>query len=129
MATAMGTSAGQQRQWEVLSSVHATCTCPAEHTVCWTSGGRHSYRPYWVIPNQFSKSLQVTSSELDETWFVSSTCGYMKPDKILLSYVVWLPDYNPSKNQLFLNFCCRGNYSSPHNFPILDCFVISIAPS
>ena len=47
----------------------------------------------WVIPNQFSKSLQVTPSELDETWFVSSTCGYMKPDKILLSYVVWLPDY------------------------------------
>ena len=47
----------------------------------------------WVIANQFSKSLQVTPSELDETWFVSSTCGYMKPDKILLSYVVWLPDY------------------------------------
>ena len=49
--------------------------------------------PMRVIPNQFSKSLQVTPSELDETWFVSSTCGYMKPDKILLSYVVWLPDY------------------------------------
>ena len=45
-----------------------------------------------VIPNHFSKSLQVTPSELDETWFVSTTCGFMKPDKMLLSYVVWLPD-------------------------------------
>ena len=58
----------------------------------------------WVIPNQFSKSLQVTPSELDETWFVSSACGFMKPDKMLLSYVVWLPDYSPSKIQLFPDF-------------------------
>ena len=82
-----------------------------------------------VIPNQFSKSLQVTPSELDETWFVSTTCGFMKPDKILLSYVVWLPDYSPSKIQLYPNFCWYSNYSNPHNFLILDCFVISIAPS
>ena len=57
---------------------------------------------YRVIPNQFSKSLQVTPSELDETWFVSSTCGYMKPDKILLSYVVWLPDYRFNFSQFLL---------------------------
>ena len=83
----------------------------------------------WVIPNQFSKSLQVTPSELDETWFVSSTCGFMKPDEMLLSYVVWLPDYSPSKIQLFPDFCWYSNYSNPHNFLILDCFVIPIAPS
>ena len=45
----------------------------------------------WVIPNHFNKSSQVTLSELDETWYVSSTCGFMKPDKISHSYVVWLP--------------------------------------
>ena len=83
----------------------------------------------WVIPNQFSKRLQVTPSELDETWFVSSTCGFMKPDKMLLSYVVWLPDYSPSKIHLFLDFCLYSNYSNPHNFLILDCFVILMAPS
>ena len=83
----------------------------------------------WVIPNQFSKSLQVTPSELDETWFVSSTCGFMKPDKMLLSYVVWLPDYSPSNIQLFPDFCWYSNCSNPHNFLTLDCFVISIAPS
>ena len=44
-----------------------------------------------VIPNQFSKSLDATDSELDETWCVSSACGFMKPDKISLLYFVWLP--------------------------------------
>ena len=73
----------------------------------------------WVIPNQFSKSLQVTSSELDETWFVSTTCGYMKPDKILLSYVVWLPDYSPSKIQLFLNFAAVATIQILITFPYL----------
>ena len=82
-----------------------------------------------VIPNHFSKSLQVTPSELDETWFVSTTCGFMKPDKILLLYVVWLPGYSASSIQLFPDFCWYSNYSNPHNFLILDCFVISIAPS
>ena len=65
-----------------------------------------------VFPNQFSKSLQVTPSELDETWSVSSTCGVMKSDQKLLSYVVWLPGYNP-KIQLFSNFCYTGNYWNP----------------
>ena len=57
----------------------------------------------WVIPNQFSKRLQVTPSELDETWFVSTctTCGFMRPDKMLLSYVVWLLDYSLSKIPIF----------------------------
>ena len=60
------------------------------------SGSSASVFVYWVIPNHFSKSLQVTPSELDETWFVSTTCGFMKPDKMLHSYVVWLPDYSAS---------------------------------
>ena len=43
----------------------------------------------WVIPNHFNKSLQVTLSELDKTWYVSSACGFMKPEKIpLLVHVV-----------------------------------------
>ena len=79
-----------------------------------------------VIPNQFSKSLQVTPSELDETWFVSSTCGFMKPDKTLLSYVVWLPDYSPSKIQLFPDFCWYSNCSNPHNFLILQINAVNI---
>ena len=37
---------------------------------------------YRVIPNHFNKSLLVTLSELDKTWYVSSTCGFMIPDKI-----------------------------------------------
>ena len=90
---------------------------------------KHLYLGYsWVIPNQFSKSLQVTLSELDKTRFLSTTCGFMKPDKILLSYVVWLPDYSPSKVLLFPNFCWYSNYSNPHNILILHCFVISIIP-
>ena len=46
-----------------------------------------------VIPNHFNKSLQVTLLELNETWYVNSSCGFMKPDKIpLLVYcmVSWL---------------------------------------
>ena len=27
----------------------------------------------WVIPNHFNKCLHMTLSELDETWYVSST--------------------------------------------------------
>ena len=58
-----------------------------------------------VIPNQFSKSLDATDSELDETWYVSSACGFMKPDKISLLYIVWFPGYDPSKIPLFFNYC------------------------
>ena len=54
--------------------------------------GFRGHSAIWVIPNHFNKSLQVTLSELDETWYVSSTCGFMKPHKISHSYVVWLPD-------------------------------------
>ena len=56
---------------------------------------------YRVIPNQFNKSLHMTPSELDQSWYVCSTCGFMKPDKILLSSVVWLPGYGPLKMSLF----------------------------
>ena len=44
----------------------------------------------WVIPNHFNKSFYMTLSELDETWHVSSTCGFMKPDGVSLLFVVWL---------------------------------------
>ena len=44
-----------------------------------------------VIPNQFNKGLHMTPSELDQSWYVCSTCGFMKPDKISLSGVVWFP--------------------------------------
>lgn len=37
-----------------------------------------------VIPNQFSKSLEATDSELEETWCGSSACGFLKPDNISL---------------------------------------------
>ena len=35
--------------------------------------------------------LEGYNSELDEIWYVSSACGFMKPDKISYSYVVWHP--------------------------------------
>ena len=35
-----------------------------------------------VIPNHFNQSFYMTLSELDETWYVSSTCGFVKPDKV-----------------------------------------------
>ena len=54
-----------------------------------------------VIQNHFNKRLDVTPSELDETWYVSSACGFMKPDKILPLYVVWLPGYDPLKDSIF----------------------------
>ena len=57
-----------------------------------------------VIPNQFNKSLHMTPSELDQSWYACSTCGFMKPDKILLSGVVWLPGYGPLKMSLFFIF-------------------------
>ena len=65
-----------------------------------------------VIPNQFSKSLDATDSELDETWCVSSACGFMKPDKTSLLYLVWLPGYGPLKIPLFFNF--SGSNSLTH---------------
>ena len=43
----------------------------------------------WVIPKQFNKNFYMTLSELDETWCVSSTCGFMKPDEVSF-LLVWL---------------------------------------
>ena len=74
-----------------------------------------------VIPNQFSKHLHMTPSELDQTWYVCSTCGFMKPDKMLLTVIVWFPGYGPLKIQLI--FYYTGYYLNPDNFPILDYFV------
>ena len=34
-----------------------------------------------VTPNNFNKSLQVTLSELDKTWYVSSACGFFEASK------------------------------------------------
>ena len=41
----------------------------------------------WVIPNHFNKCFDMTLSELDETQQISSTCGFIKPDKISLSFM------------------------------------------
>ena len=45
----------------------------------------------WVIPRQFNKNFQMTVSDLDETWYAGSTFGFVKPDKISLSFIVWVP--------------------------------------
>ena len=45
----------------------------------------------WVIPNHFNQSFYMTLSELDETWYVSSTCGFVKPDKVSRLVDLWLP--------------------------------------
>ena len=45
----------------------------------------------WVIPNHFNQSFYMTLSELDETWYVSSTYGFMKPDKVSRLVALWLP--------------------------------------
>ena len=45
----------------------------------------------WVIPNHFNKSFYMTLSELDETWYVRSTCGFVKTDKVSYLVALWLP--------------------------------------
>ncbi len=35
--------------------------------------------------------LDGWSSELDKTWYIVGTCGRVKPDKNLLSFLAWLP--------------------------------------
>ena len=45
----------------------------------------------WVIPNHFNQSFYMTLSELDETWYVSSTCGFVKPYKVSRLVALWLP--------------------------------------
>ena len=49
------------------------------------------YDCIWVIPNHFNQSFYMTLSELDETWYVSSTCGFVKPDKVSRLVDLWLP--------------------------------------
>ena len=44
-----------------------------------------------VIPSHFNKSFHMTVSELDETWYASSTFGFVMSDKISLSFIVWFP--------------------------------------
>ena len=45
----------------------------------------------WVIPNHFNQSFYMTLTELDETWYVNSTCGFVKPDKVSRLVALWLP--------------------------------------
>ena len=45
----------------------------------------------WVIPSHFNKSFHMTVSELDETWYASSTFDFVMSDKISLSFIVWFP--------------------------------------
>ena len=45
----------------------------------------------WVIPNHFNQSFYMTLSEFEETWYVSSTCGFVKPDKVSRLVALWLP--------------------------------------
>jgi len=33
----------------------------------------------------------MTISELDETWYASSSFGFVMSDKISLSFIVWFP--------------------------------------
>ena len=55
-------------------------------------GGRYTCTCTWVIPNHFNQSFYMTLSELDdETWYVSSTCGFVKPDKVSHLVALWLP--------------------------------------
>ena len=72
-----------------------------------------------VIPNQFSKHLHVTPLELNQIWYVCSTCGFMKPDKILLTVVVWFPGYGPLKIQLFKVVTTLASIQIPITFPFL----------
>ena len=53
--------------------------------------GDSSYFCIGVIPNHFNQSFYMTLSELDETWYVSSTCGFVKPDKVSRLVALWLP--------------------------------------
>ena len=52
---------------------------------CWLAAEK------WVIPSHFNKSFHMTVSELDETWYASSTFGFVMSDKISLSFIVWFP--------------------------------------
>ena len=54
----------------------------------------------WVIPNHFNKSLQVTLSEMDKIWYVTSDCGFMKPNKI--PYVCVLYGFLVKANYKFI---------------------------
>ena len=54
-----------------------------------------------VIPYQLSKNLHLIPSELDETWYVGSVCGFMKPPKTTTSYAVWLRGYGSLNIQNF----------------------------
>ena len=58
-----------------------------------------------VILNHFNKSLHLTLSELDETWYVSSACGFRMSDKIWLRLdVTLIPIKSKNKQNFFQNF-------------------------
>ena len=44
----------------------------------------------WVITYQFTKVLHMTSSELDEIWYVGSPGGHVCPNRFSPPLLVWL---------------------------------------
>ena len=61
-------------------------------------------------------------SELNKTWYVSSTCGFMKLDKITYPCVVWLPCKGQLKIYPRTYVYYTGYCSIPCNFPIIYSF-------
>ena len=98
---------GERKYHRVDTLVHDFCKLFGRTGVPEYASGVVSF-PYFleletstrVIPNHFSKSLHITASELNQSWCVCSTCGFMKPDKMSLSGIVWLPGYGPLKIHL-----------------------------
>ena len=64
----------------IIPSVTCTWTCITEKECV-----------YRVIPNHFNQSFYMPLSELDETWYVNSTCGFVKPEKVSRLVALWLP--------------------------------------
>ena len=74
----------------------------------------------WVIPSRVNKNFHMTITELDETWYAGSTFGFVMPDKILLSFVVWFPGYG---HATCIKFFCANCYLIPCNLAVLSHFV------
>ena len=73
-----------------MDQVIAICSIPQSPTFL-EGYPTHFECSLWVIPNHFNQSFYMTLSELDETWYVSSTCGFVKPEKVSRLVALWLP--------------------------------------
>ena len=69
--------------------------------LCNVMPAKYLFWTLWVNPNHFNKSVYMTLSELDETWCVSSNCGFMKPDEVSPLFIVWLLGKGPLNIQVF----------------------------